>query len=187
MQAQPLAQAQAISLEAESAPPLVPLPSWLSTIARVVDLSVIVLGGSLALLIFGNVVLRMFGKDLAWLLELGEMMMVWVTFLGGAAAAQRGAHMSINEFLDKLDTAKRRLADAAVQLFSLAVMAAVFVYGIKIVQSSWDNILTTLEWPMAWQYMPLPLGSGLMILFIAYDLWLIFRGIPREQRYPQDL
>lgn len=187
MHAEPLASAQAISQEAELAPSLEPMPSWLNIIGKAVDISVIVLGGALASLIFVNVLLRVFGKDLAWLLELGEMMMVWVTFLGGAAAAQRGAHMSINEFLDKLDTAKRRLADAAVQLFSLAVMAVVFVYGIKIVQSSWGNVLTTLEWPMAWQYMPLPLGSGLIMLFLMYDLLLIFRGIPREQRYPQDL
>ncbi len=174
-------------LHEEKSPSFPPMPAWLRYIGKTVDWAVILIGGSLAALIFINVVLRMFGKDLAWLLELGEMMMVWVTFLGGAAAAQRGAHMSINEFLDKLDTVKRRLADAAVQLFSLAVMASVFLYGIKIVQSSWDNVLTTLEWPMAWQYMPLPLGAGLMVLFIAYDLWLIFRGIPREQRYPQDL
>jgi TRAP-type transport system small permease protein len=186
MQAQPIASAQAIYSEVEMTPPLVPMPSWLKTIGKAVDISVILLGGALALLIFVNVLLRVFGKDLAWLLELGEMMMVWVTFLGGAAAAQRGAHMSINEFLDKLNPPKRRLADAAVQLFSLAVMTVVFAYGIKIVQSSWGNVLTTLEWPMAWQYMPLPLGSGLIILFLIHDLWLIFRGIPREQRYPQD-
>ena len=60
------------------------------------------IGGALATLIFINVVMHAMGKDLAWLTELGELMMVWVTFLGGAAAAHRGAHMSINEFLDKL-------------------------------------------------------------------------------------
>ncbi len=167
--------------------PLLPQPLWLKAIGKVVDISVILIGGTLAALIFINVCLRVLGKDLAWLLELGEMMMVWVTFLGGAAAAQRGAHMSINEFLDKLDTAKRRWADAAVQVFSLVILGVVFVFGIKIVQHSWGNVLTTLEWPMAWQYMPLPLGSGLMCLFVAYDLWLILRGVPREQRYPQDL
>jgi TRAP-type C4-dicarboxylate transport system permease small subunit len=168
------------------APSPLPQPGWLKAIGKAVDYSVILIGGTLAALIFLNVVLRVVGIDFAWLLELGEMMMVWVTFLGGAAAAQRGAHMTINEFLDKLDTGKRRLADAAVQVFTLVVLGVVFVFGIKIVQHSWGNVLTTLEWPMAWQYMPLPLGAGLMFLFVGYDLWLIARGIPREQRYPQD-
>ena len=160
-----------------------PLILWLG---KLVDFSVMTFGGALAILIFINVVMHAAGKDLAWLTELGEMMMVWVTFLGGAAAAQRGAHMSINEFLDKLTHERRKWADAAVQAFTLAVVAVVFYYGAGIVQGSWGNVLTTLEWPMAWQYMPLPLGMGLMGVFVGWDLILILRGVPREQRYPAD-
>jgi TRAP-type transport system small permease protein len=163
-----------------SSPPLI---RW---IGKLVDWSVIALGGSLAVLIFINVVMHAAGKDLAWLTELGEMIMVWVTFLGGVAAAQRGAHMSINEFLDKLGPAGRRRADAAVQAFTLVVVGVVFVYGVRIVQGSWGNVLTTLEWPMAWQYMPLPLGMGLMAVFVAWDLMQIVRGVPRELRYLAD-
>jgi TRAP-type C4-dicarboxylate transport system permease small subunit len=151
-----------------------------------VDYAVISLGGALAVLIFINVVMHAMGKDLAWLTELGEMIMVWVTFLGGAAAAQRGAHMSINEFLDKLEPTGRKWADAAVQAFTLLVIGVVFYYGVGIVQGSWGNVLTTLEWPMAWQYMPLPLGMGLMSVFVGWDLLQILRGVPREQRYPAE-
>jgi TRAP-type transport system small permease protein len=164
-------------------PPPVPLPRWLRWLGRVVDASVMCIGGALATLIFINVVLHAMGKDLAWLTELGEFLMVWVTFLGGAAAAQRGAHMSINEFLDKLGEPARRWADAAVQTFTLGVLAVVLVYGLGIVRGSWSTQLTTLEWPMAWQYMPLPLGMALMATFVGWDLLLILRGVPREQRY----
>lgn len=167
-------------------PPSAPLPRWLRWLGRVVDASVICIGGALAILIFINVVLHAMGKDLAWLTELGEFLMVWVTFLGGAAAAQRGAHMSINEFLDKLSEPARRWADAAVQAFTLLVLAVVLVYGVGIVRGSWSTVLTTLEWPMAWQYMPLPLGMALMATFVGWDLLLILRGVPREQRYPAD-
>ena len=159
-------------------------PALLRWIGKGVDWSVIGLGGSLAVLIFINVVMHAAGKDLAWLTELGEMIMVWVTFLGGAAAAQRGAHMSINEFLDKLEPARRRWADAVVQVFTLLVLAVVLYYGVGIVRGSWGNVLTTLEWPMAWQYMPLPLGMGLMGIYVTWDLVLILRGVPRDQRYP---
>ena len=169
---------------AGSAPALAPVPFWLRWLGRLVDGVVICLGGALATLIFINVVLHAMGKDLAWLTELGELMMVWVTFLGGAAAAQRGAHMSINEFLDKLSLPARRWADAAVQTFTLLVLAVVMYYGVGIVRGSWGTQLTTLEWPMAWQYMPLPLGMALMATFVGWDLLLILRGVPREQRYP---
>lgn len=161
-------------------------PAPIRWIGKTVDYSVMGFGGALAVLIFINVVMHAMGKDLAWLTELGEMIMVWVTFLGGAAAAQRGAHMSINEFLDKLTPERRKWADAAVQMFTLVVVGVVLFFGVRIVQSSWGNVLTTLEWPMAWQYMPLPLGMGLMGVFVGWDLILILRGVPREQRYPAD-
>lgn len=165
---------------------VIPPPTFIRIIGKCVDWSVICIGASLAALIFVNVVLHAFGKDLAWLTELGELLMVWVTFLGGAAAAQRGAHMSINEFLDKLTLQKRRWADAAVQVFTLAVLAVVLFYGLRIVSSSWDNVLTTLEWPMAVQYIPLPLGIGLMVVFISWDLIQILRDVPRDLRYPTE-
>lgn len=151
-----------------------------------VDWTVITMGTVLIILVFANVVIHAFGKDMAWMTELGELLMVWVTFLGGAAAAQRGAHMSINEFLDKLDEPRRRWVDAAVQSVCLVVLAVVCFYGVRIVAGGWDNTLTTLEWPMSWQYLPLPLGCGLMAAFVAWDLLQILRGVPRAQRYPQD-
>ena len=163
-----------------------PSPLLIRWTGKCVDGAVISIGAALAALIFTNVVLHAFGKDLAWLTELGELLMVWVTFLGGAAAAQRGAHMTINEFLDKLTPARRRWADAAVQIFTLVVLAIVLFYGLRIVGGSWGNVLTTLEWPMAVQYIPLPLGIGLMALFIGWDLIQILRGISRDQRYPSN-
>lgn len=163
-----------------------PSPLLIRWVGKAVDYSVIVIGGAMAAMIFVNVVLHAFHKDLAWLTELGEFLMVWVTFLGGAAASQRGAHMSINEFLDKLEPARRRWADAAVQTFTIVIFSVVMYYGVGIVQGSWGTVLTTLEWPMAWQYMPLAIGSGLILFFTGWDLILILRGVPREQRYPSD-
>ena len=173
---------QAIPLP--QAPSLIAAPALVRWVGKSVDWTVIVIGGAMAIMIFVNVVLHALSKDLAWLTELGEFLMVWVTFLGGAAAAQRGAHMSINEFLDKLEPNGRKWADAAGQCFSIAGLAVLFYYGVGIVKGSWGTVLTTLEWPMAWQYMPLPLGAGLMLFFTGWDLILILRGVPRDQRYP---
>lgn len=167
-------------------PSLAPSPFAIRALSKLVDWSVMLLGAGLIILVFGTVVLRAIGKDFAWVTELGEFLMVWVTFLGGAAAAQRGAHMAIGEFLDKLDITKRRWADAAVQGFCLVILGVLLFYGLRIVASGWDNVLTALEWPMAWQYIPLPLSAGLMGVFVTWDLVQILRGIPREQRYPQD-
>ena len=55
-----------------------------------------------------------------------------------------------------------------------------------IVSNNWGNILTVLGIPMAWQYMPLSIGSGAGMVFVAYDLYQILRGKSREERYGAD-
>ena len=78
-------------------------PAPIRLLGAVVDWAVVGIGATMITLVFANVVLHVFGRDLAWVVELSELLMVWVTFLAGASAARRGAHMTITEFLDKLD------------------------------------------------------------------------------------
>lgn len=163
--------------------PVAPMPWPLRLLGRTVDWAVIATGGFMALLVFFNVALHTVDKDLAWVTELGELLMVWVTFLGGACAAQRGAHMTITEFIDKLGDSGRRWADAGVQLLSLAVLGITALYGWRLVDASWGNELTVLGWPMSIQYMGMAVGCTLMAVFVAFDLFQILRGVPRSLRY----
>jgi TRAP-type C4-dicarboxylate transport system permease small subunit len=158
-------------------------PAPVRWLGELVDWSVVLIGASLVLLVFANVVLRVFALDPAWVLELGEFLMVWATFLGGAAAARRNGHMTITEFIDKLEGARRLIADGAVQTVVCAVLMILVWYGIGLVNSSWGNVLTTLDWPMALQYLPLPAGAGATRVFVLWDLVQIARGVPREVRY----
>lgn len=165
---------------------LVEPPFVLGVLGKMVDWAVMTIGGILIALVLANVALHLLSKDIAWVTELGELMMVWATFLGGAAASRRNAHMTINEIVDKLSPDKRRWADALIQAFCLAILGMLLFFGWKIVAGSWGSVLTTLNWPMAWQYMPLPISSVLMMIFVGWDMNLILRGVPREQRYHEE-
>lgn len=167
--------------------PVAPAPVAIHLLGRLVDWSVIAIGATMATMVFVNVALHLAHLDLAWVTEFGELLMVWVTFLGGACAAQRGGHMTITEFIDKLPPPRRRWADAAVQALCLVVLGVLTRYGWSLVQANWGNQLTVLGWPMAIQYMGMAVGSTLMAVFVGWDLWQILRGVPRERRYPQDL
>jgi TRAP-type transport system small permease protein len=164
--------------------PVAPAPLPLRVLGRLVDWAVIGIGAVMIVLVFFNVCLHAFSKDLAWVTELGELLMVWVTFLGGACAAQRGAHMTITEFIDKLDEGRRRWADAAVQALCLCMLLLLVWFGWSLVSSNWGNQLTVLEWPMAIQYMGMAVGCSAMALFVAFDLWQALVGVPRHLRYP---
>jgi len=134
-------------------------------------------------LVFVNVLFHIAGGDIAWTTELCELLMVWVTFLGGAAATRRGLHMSITEFLDKLGPVARQWADGAIVCLNFIVLALLTWYGTGIVNASWGNELTVLRVPMATQYLALPIGAGTMAVFMCWDLVQILRGRTREQRY----
>ena len=162
-----------------------PAPLPLRLLGAAVDWAVVALGATMVAVVFVNVVFHVFERDVAWTTELCELMMVWVTFLGGAAAARRGAHMRITEFLDKLEGPPRRWADAAIQTLALVVLGLLVWFGAGIVAASRNNILTVLDWSMAWQYLSLPAGSALTFVFVAWDLAQILRGVPAAQRYGQ--
>ena len=147
-------------------PPGPPAPAPIRFLAVCTDWSIVAIGALMIVLVFFNVIVHLFNKDMAWTVELCELLMVWVTFLGGAAAAYRGIHMSINEFLDKLGEPARRWADAAIQAACCAILLLLVWYGWGIVQASWDNTLTVLNVPMAVQYLALPVGAGLMLVFV---------------------
>ena len=115
--------------------------------------------------------------DIAWTTEFGEFVMVWTTFLGAAAAARRRGHMAITELVELLGQGTGgRLLRLAIDCIVAAVLGVLVWYGTVIVQASWGNILTVLDWPMAWQYMALPVGSAIALVYVLRDLVVLARG-----------
>jgi len=164
--------------------PAGPAAPWpIRALGTVVDWTIVAIGAVMIVLVFMNVLFHLVGRDIAYTTELSELLMVWVTFLGGAAATRRGAHMTITEFLDKLSPPGRRLADGAIQLLCLGLLLLLVWYGMGIVRSTWSNELTVLQIPMGLQYLALPAGALAMAVFTAWDLVEIARGRSRAQRY----
>ena len=164
-------------------PPGPAAPAPIRMIGAIIDWSIIAIGATMILHVFCNVIFHIAGRDIAWTTELCELLMVWVTFLGGAAASRRALHMTITEFLDKLGHEGRRLADGAIQLLCFGVLGLLAWYGMGIVNATWGTELTVLHIPMAVQYLALPVGASAMALFVGWDIVQIIRGRTRDERY----
>lgn len=160
-----------------------PGPAPIRFLDYLLNAILIIAGSIMVVLVFTNVVTHIFNKDIAWTTELCEFLMVWVPFLGGAAAARRGAHMTITEFLDKLGEKGRFKADAVIQIVCLIVLGLLMWFGMVIVNANWGNHLTVLGWPMACQYLALPVGAFVSFIFVSYDLRQIMQGVSRLERY----
>jgi len=158
-------------------------PMAMRLLGALVDGVTIAMGASIIALVFSNVVLHLFGRDIAWTTELSEVLMVWVTFIGGAAAARRGEHVTITELVDLLGGRGRRWADGAAQVVAAAVLLLLIWYGMSVVQSGWSNRLTVLDWPMSIEYLALPVGSAATLVFVVFDVVQIARGRSRAERF----
>lgn len=164
-------------------PPAPPAPAPIRLLGVVIDWTIVVIGAVMISLVFFNVVTHAFGKDLAQTTELCELLMVWVTFLGGAAAARRGGHMAITELLDKLNPGHRRFADLLIAAVGVVVLALLVWYGWNITLSGWTNRLTVLDIPMSFQYGALPVASLATLIFQAWDFYQILQGRSSDERY----
>jgi len=154
-------------------------PAPLRVLGDVLDIAIVVLATAIFAVMCGNVFARAaLNMDIAWNTEFGEFALVWATFLGGAAAARRGAHMAITEFITKLPTRQRRWAEVAIRLAVLGVLALLVIAGANIAHRTMDQLMSVLYWPVGLQYLAMPVGSGLAFVFVAYDAYSIAAGNP---------
>ena len=165
-------------------PPGPDAPAPIRYLGWLVDWTVLLIGATMATLIFVNVIVHnLFNGDVAWTTEFCELLMVWATFLGGAAATRRGAHMVVNELINHLHGTARRIADVCIQIVVLITLGLLFWYGLGIAEAGQMSTLTVLGWPMSSQYIALPVASLITMVFVGWDLTEILRGKSAEQRY----
>ena len=162
-----------------------PAPPALEVFGAVVDWTVAAIGAFMITAVFLNVILHVLNSDIAAVTETAELLMVWVTFLSGGCAVRRGAQMTITEFIDKLEGVSRNKADAVIDLLTLLLLVLLIYYGATLVKVGWGNELTVLQIPMSFQYLGMPAGSFVMLVWIVYDLWLIGMGKSHEERFPK--
>ena len=157
-------------------------PDALRLLGDTIDLAVTGLAIMLLLVMFANVAARvLLNSDIAWNTEFGEFVLLWATFLGGASAARRGAHMRITEFVEAMPPAWTRIVEIATRLGVAALLCCLVWYGWTIAQGTMEQEMTVLHWPMGVQYLAMPVGSALALVYVLYETVLLARGEPIPQ------
>ena len=144
------------------------LPPPLKLLSRCIDGAIVVCGAGIVVIIFGNALLRFItNMDVAWSRELATFLMLWVTFLGCAAAAARGAHMRVTEIAAHLLSPRgHRWLEVGINLVVSAVLLSIIWYGTRIAIRTWDQETTILYWPVGLLYASMPAGIFLTLLFV---------------------
>lgn len=149
---------------------------------RVNQALIVVLMGSMATLVFLNVVTRyVFNHSIIWVEELTQYEMIWVAFLGGGLALREGRHVAVDTLQDLLPDALRRPLRTLLAVAMAAFLAVLVVLGAQIAAFTWDQETPMLEWPAGLPYLAVPIGAAGMLLhllmfwrrFVARDFVVI--------------
>jgi TRAP-type C4-dicarboxylate transport system permease small subunit len=104
------------------------------------------------------------------------LLMIALTFIGGAACYRRRAHMNVSFFVVMLPAALRMAAEFVAEIL-VAVMALFMVmYGARLVEVTWYNTIP--DFPslsVGVTYLPIPIGGAALLLFVIER---VFFGAP---------
>jgi tripartite ATP-independent transporter DctM subunit len=115
---------------------------------------------------FGNVIARsLFDTSLLWSLEIGELALVMMTFLGGAIAYPRNEHMALHAVVQRLPARWHGSIEALChwQVFVMAVIGCWLAWQMML--SRWDEHTIYLGLSAIWFALPMMLGMALLAYF----------------------
>jgi TRAP-type C4-dicarboxylate transport system permease small subunit len=101
------------------------------------------------------------------------ILMVFVSFVGGAAAYRANAQIAVEALMRAVPAGVRTAMQWGVHACMLLTAAFMLGYGVHLCQLMWGN--TMAEFPslsVGVVYMPIPVGGLLTLLFIVEKIWL---------------
>ncbi len=138
-----------------------------ATLERTLEAGIVALLVVMVLVAFVQVVLRyVFNNPLSWSEEVARWSFVWMTFVGAALGVKRNSHVRIDNLELALPPAGKKLLGLVRSFVMSLVSVALLFSGWALVQ---DSILvsTALQWSLKLFFLSIPVGAGLMLLYIV--------------------
>jgi TRAP-type C4-dicarboxylate transport system permease small subunit len=111
-----------------------------------------------------------FSFSLSWSEEVARYLMIWVAFLGGSLALQKGLHIGVELFLVRVSSRTRRWVAILSKMFVLIFLIYLTIGGLKITWAVRDQSSPALLFSMAYAYLSAPVGGFFMALQTIHSL-----------------
>jgi TRAP-type C4-dicarboxylate transport system permease small subunit len=117
-----------------------------------------------------------FGSSLEWSDEIARLLLVWITFTGAGMAIRERREIFVQTFRTKLSAKGKKYSQVFLDLLVLAFNLFLLLFGLRMIQFSWDIQTESLEIPFSFFYAAIPLGSILSLFFLGKRLRDTLRG-----------
>ncbi len=137
-----------------------------SGVEKTITFFVIILLGAMVVLIFTQVGARfIFNKPLSWTEELSRHLMLWMAFMATSIAYRHGAHLSIDLIIPRLSPKRQKLLRVFFLLIILSFLIYMVIYGVELTQKTYRQTSSSLQYPMSFIYLSIPVSAVLMMIF----------------------
>ncbi len=103
----------------------------------------------------------------SWPEPTAVLLMIVLTFFGGAACYRTGLHMRMSFFVSLLPPRLQRATALAVEMLMALIALFMIDWGLKLVAATWQNSIA--DFPslsVGVTYLPIPLGGAILLLFV---------------------
>jgi len=155
---------------------------WGRACVRVLEIVIVACLAVMAILVFGNVVLRYgFDSGIAVSEELSRLLFVWLIFLGAILASVQRAHIGFDALVERLPLAGRKVLVLLTGGLMLWACGMFLVGGWKQTEINLGNSYPVLGISYGWLYgVALVFGVG-MALAIVGNVWQTLHSAQAQQ------
>lgn len=158
----------------------------LNRIVRAVENILIVMFAIMAVLVFGNVVLRYgFNSGIVFSEEISRFLFMWLTLIGALIVLREHGHLGVTSFVEKLGERGQRVCRFLSDGLT-CVCCVLLVHGTwKQVVIGMDDLAPVTGIPMGYVQSALLFSGVGMVLVLGYSLWRQLTGrMRREELFP---
>jgi len=152
------------------------------SLVRAIEVAVMAAMAVVSVVVMVEVILRYtLGETLVVTEELSRYLMVWIAFLGSVLLMRERGHIAAEGLGGWFGPLGRRVIAVVADLLSLVFLLTLTWAGLQTLPGQLDQYLTTINIPIFWFYLAIPVGSGLMAVVIVAQLLGYDKQLPPTQ------
>ena len=140
---------------------------WINAI---VEKLLLVIGTSICLILFSQVLSRYIGASLGWSEEVSRHLLVAITFLGGTAAYKRMSFIGLKGIGHGLGRSVQQVIVVALQVATLGCFCILAWFGTEYTIKAWEHTTASLQIPMSIPFAVIPVSAMVFIVHVLADM-----------------
>ena len=145
---------------------------------RVIEWLAALLTAGMVAAIFVQVSNRyIFNSPLAWTEEVARFMFIWLSLLGAFLALREHSHISIHAVMKCFSPGVQATVSSVVTFLLFCYMALLCWIGVGVAIETKNTFSAALEISFLYVHAAIPVGAGLMALYLLGELWRLPRAV----------